>query len=225
MITSGPMLRSTSWRGRAARLALGLALAAAAATLPSPGHRGEAQAGVSILMTLDELVASSARVVLAQPVERTSRWEVLGGGKRIVTYTRLVVDEPIAGAGPTEGRADEVWVRTLGGAVDGVGQHVSGEASFTLGERSLVFLERASDGAAVVAGMAQGHYRLAEVEGAIVLRPSPDAGTLLPRRGPSIAAREVLAGARLDRARTAVVDAWKRRRPHPREQGRPGQDR
>jgi hypothetical protein len=215
MIPSGAMRSSSSWRRHVARLALALALGGAAAALPPPGDRGRAEAAVSILMTLDELVASSSRVVLAEPLERTSRWEVLGGGKRIVTYTRLAVSEPVAGAG-----SSEVWVRTLGGAVDGIGQHVAGEATFQIGERSLVFLEAAPDGATVVTGMAQGHYRLAEVEGEIVLRPSPDAGTLLPRRGPSIAAREVLAGARLDRARAAVVEAWKRR-----GQDRPGSPR
>ena len=205
MIRSAAMLRSSSWRGHVARLALGLALGATAIALPAPGPEGDAHAAVSILMTLDELVATSSRVVLAEPIERTSRWEELGGGRRIVTYTRLAVDETISG-----GARPEVWVRTLGGRVDKIGQHVAGEASFSLGEKTLVFLEEV-EGATVVTGMAQGHYRLADEDGDVVLRPSPDAGTLLPRKGPSIAARELLVGARLDRARALVQTAWKQR--------------
>ncbi len=176
--------------------------AAGVASLLAP-H--EAHAAVSILMSLDELCGHSARVVLAEPVERTSRWEELAGGRRIVTSTRLVVEETLAGEPESE-----VWVRTLGGRVDKIGQHVAGEATFTIGERSVVFLERAGE-ATVVTGMAQGHYRLAEKEGEVVLRPSPDAGTLLPRRGPAVAAREILVGARLAKATDAIREAWKRR--------------
>lgn len=205
MIRSAVMLRSSSWRGHVARLVLGLAVATTAVALPAPGVDGDAHAAVSILMTLDELVATSSRVVVAEPIERTSRWEELGGGRRIVTYTRLAIDETVAG-----GARSDVWVRTLGGSVDKIGQHVAGEASFTLGEKTLVFLEDV-DGATVVTGMAQGHYRLAEVDGDVVLKPSPDSGTLLPRKGPSIAARELLVGARLDRARALVQNAWKQR--------------
>ncbi len=212
------MHRSTPWPRRVARAAFASAVACAALALPRPelaglsdlgrahlGWGGEAHAAVSILMTMEELVAHSARVVVAAPVERTSRWEDLAGGRRIVTYTRLAVEETIAG----DARAD-VWVRTLGGKVDKIGQHVSGEASFSIGERSVVFMEDV-EGVTVVTGMAQGQYLLKASAGAVVLRPSPDAGTLLPRRGPSIAAREVLMGTPLDRARSAVAEAWKRR--------------
>jgi hypothetical protein len=205
VIASTAMPGSKSLRRRALRVALVGALVGGAVGVAALRNGGEAQAAVSILMTMDELVAHSRRVVVAQPVERTSRWENLGGGRRIVTYTRLAVEETIAG----EARP-EIWVRTLGGTVDKIGQHVSGEAAFTLGERSMVFVEEV-EGVAVVTGMAQGHYRLKDVAGKVVLRPSPDAGTLLPRRGPSIAARELLVDAPLDRARAVVVDAWKRR--------------
>lgn len=186
------------------RTFLGALLALGAATLPASSG-GDAHAAVSIEMSLDELVGYSARVVVAQPVERKSRWEELGGGKRIVTYTRLVVDETVAGD-----ERSEIWVRTLGGRVDKIGQQVSGEASFTLGERTMVFLEDV-EGATVVTGMAQGQYRLQEKDGDLVLAPSVDGGSLLPRRGPSIAAREALLGKKLGLARTAVRDAWKRR--------------
>jgi len=187
------------------RSLFGASLALGAATLPLGHGGGDAHAAVSIEMSLDELVGYSARVVVAQPVERKSRWEEVGGGKRIVTYTRLVVEETVAG----EARG-EVWVRTLGGKVDKIGQQVSGEATFTLGERTMVFLEEAA-GTTVVTGMAQGHFRLKGKEGELVLAASPDVGSLLPRRGPVIAAREMLIGKKLGVATSAVRDAWKRR--------------
>ncbi len=183
---------------------VGASLALGAATLPL-GHGGDAHAAVSIEMSLDELVGFSARVVVAQPVERKSSWEESDRGKRIVTYTRLVIEETVAGD-----ERSEVWVRTLGGKVDKIGQQVSGEAVFKLGERTMVFLEDVGS-ATVVTGMAQGHFRLKDDGGELVLVSSPDVGSLLPRRGPSIAAREILIGKKLAPAATAVREAWKRR--------------
>lgn len=148
-----------------------------------------AEAAVSLLLSLDELVAASRLVVVATPRERRSVWEEVGGSRRIVTYTRLEVERSVVGE-----EAREVWVRTLGGAIGRVGQQVSGEASPRVGEKGFFFLADAG-AALVVAGMAQGHFRvLADAEGRERLRPSPDAGTLLPRRGPAISAREFLLG-------------------------------
>ncbi|NUP12258.1 MAG: hypothetical protein HOW73_39935 [Polyangiaceae bacterium] len=165
----------------------------------------DAHATVSVLMTLDELVTSSGRAIVAQPVERYSKWEELGGAKRIVTYTRLVVEETVFGAAKDEKPAD-IWVRTLGGKVDGIGQHVAGEASFTLGETSLIFLGKAGD-ANVVIGMAQGHFPLLTAGEDRVLTSSPDTGTLIPRKKtePPKSARDELLGETLTLARTKIL--------------------
>jgi hypothetical protein len=168
----------------------------------------DAEATTSILMTLEELALRSNVAFVAEPVERTSRWEEVAGGKRIVTYTRLVVHERLLGPKDDASTTNEVWVRTLGGTVDKIGQQVAGEATFRLGERSVVFLAK-MDQALVVTGMAQGHYPLREIEGQPRLASSASPGNLLPRRGPSQSARERLLGRTLDEARVAIARAAK----------------
>jgi hypothetical protein len=161
----------------------------------------DAHATTSVLISLDEMVALSEQVAVATPIERYSQWEELGGGRRIVTYTKLSVEETITGT-----ERGEVWVRTLGGKVDKIGQHVAGEAQFTTGERTVVFLAKAGD-ATVVTGMAQGHFPLVEEQGKVRLKSSPDTGTLLPRRGPTVSAREVLVGREIAEARQKILAA------------------
>jgi hypothetical protein len=169
-----------------------------APSLPVAGP-AEAHAAVSVLMSLDELVSASSLVVVATATERESRWEYVAGGRRIVTYTKLKVDRGITGPG-----SKEVVVRTLGGSVGKIGQHVSGEAAISIGKPSLLFLAKV-DETLVVTGLAQGHYPVVtDAKGVTRLTPSPDAGTLLPRRGPQIAARELLVGATLDEGTQAV---------------------
>jgi hypothetical protein len=163
----------------------------------------EAHATTSVTYTLDELVDLSRTVAVVEPVERSSRWEKVGESKRIVTYTKLVVHEHISGA-----KVDEVWVRTLGGKVGKVGQHVAGEASFALGERAVVFLAPAGD-ATVITGMAQGHYPLVEKDGVVRLKSSPDTGRLLDKRGPRESARERLVGKKLEEASSSIRTAAK----------------
>ncbi|AUX43779.1 hypothetical protein SOCE26_052340 [Sorangium cellulosum] len=187
--------------------------ASSSALLHMSGPR-EAQAAVSIQLSLDELVSAATYVVVATATEQRSQWEELGGAKRIVTYTRLSIERTVAGQ--PDG---EVWVRTLGGVVGDVGQHVSGDAHLKLGAQAMLFLARARS-AVVVAGMAQGHYPLVSseeprrVEGAprVAVRrlaASPDGGTVLARPGPAVSAREQLVGAPLDAAIDAVSRAWK----------------
>lgn len=185
--------------------ALGLALALPPLAIGSLDGPPPASASVAINLTLDELVIRASYVVVATAAERHSTWENLAGGRRIVTYTRLKVDQPVVGeAGP------EVWVRTLGGAVGKIGQHVSGEARFTTGEKALFFLSKV-EGAVVVTGLAQGHYPVVTKEGTTKLASSPDTGKLLPAAGPSIPARDVLLGASLESALGMVQRA---RRAH-----------
>ena len=161
-----------------------------------------ADAAVSILLSLDELVGASKLVVVGTPRERRSVWEEIGGSLRIVTYTKIEVERSVLGE-----EAREVWIRTLGGAIGRIGQQVSGEATPRIGEKGFFFLADA-ESALVVAGMAQGHFRILPAEGAReLLRPSQDAGTLLPRRGPTISARERLMGRSLPEAAEEVLRA------------------
>lgn len=182
---------------------MALALPATLGTLGAgPAGLGPrpAEASVSIAVTLDQLVASASRVVVATALEERSQWEELAGARRIVTYTRLRVDQTVAGE-----PAEEVWVRTLGGVVDRVGQQVSGEAHLAIGAEALLFLTPAKDGALVVAGMAQGHYPIVkQADQAPRLAASPDLGAVLPRPGPTVSAREALVGSPLGEAIKAV---------------------
>lgn len=181
-----------------------LAGPAAIGIVPSPLAPRPAEASVSVAVTLDQLVASSSFVVVATAVEQRSQWEELGGSRRIVTYTRLAVDQAALGE-----PGKEIWVRTLGGVVGKIGQSVSGEAHLAPGSQALVFLRRMDDGATVVSAMAQGHYPLVKTaaDQPARLAASPDAGAILPRSGPSIAAREVLVGTPLADAIKAVQRA------------------
>jgi hypothetical protein len=205
---SGPITDHVDARDESLRVAQG-----AFDSLALTGPR-EAQAAVSIQLSLEELALATSYVVVATAMEQHSQWEELGGSRRIVTYTRLSVERTVAGE-PDQ----EIWVRTLGGVVDKIGQQVSGDARLAPGSRSLLFLKKV-DTAVVVAGMAQGHYPVVEEEAPSVgagvrrgvvrrLASSPDAGAILPRRGPAISAREQLVGATLDGAIEAVTRTWR----------------
>ncbi len=184
----------------AAPLVVGLSPSA-----PLEGPRS-AEASVAVLISLEDLTAASTHVVIATATEQRSAWEETPSGTRIVTYTRMKVERAVAG--PAEA---ELWVRTLGGVVDKIGQSVSGEAQLATGQRSLLFLAKVDVGLVVV-GMAQGHYPIVDAETPKVgqrLAGSPDAGMLLPRRGPTISARERLVGLSIDDAVLAVQRARK----------------
>ena len=175
----------------------------------------EADAAVSVAYSLDELVGLSTHAVIAKAVERKSMWEHDGGGRRIVTYTKLEVQETIFGKPQAT-----VWVRTLGGAVGRIGQQVAGEAEFTMGKIALVFLTPTDDKALVVSGAAQGHFPIVKPTRTKprTLKLSPSLGTVLPRRGPSISIQEALGKKSLDDAVLAIrdskarIDALKRKK-------------
>jgi hypothetical protein len=163
-----------------------------------------AEAHTARLLTLEELTGISTFVVVATAGEHRSVWEDLPSGRRIVTYTRLAVERIIAGAPGTE-----LWVRTLGGAVDKIGQAVPGEAQLRPGSRAMLFLAQVT-GAVVVAAMAQGHYPVvADDKGTPRLTPSPETGMLIPRPGPVIFARERLVGSTVDEAAAMVKQTRK----------------
>jgi hypothetical protein len=105
----------------------------------------------------------------------------------------------------------EIWVRTLGGVVDKIGQAVSGEAQIAPGSRSLLFLAQGSGGV-VVTAMGQGHYPIVtDDKGVARLGVSPDRGMLIPKGGPVISAQEELVGRKLDDGIAPVVASNKAR--------------
>lgn len=190
---------------RRRRLASLLVVAAIVTGVPSASvlEPPSAEAAVSIAYSLSQLVKDSSRVVVARAVERRSEWAEVAGSRRIVTYTRLQTLESVLGDGPAD-----LWVRTLGGVVGRVGQQVSGEASLELDGKSMVFLARATDGAWVVTGMAQGHYPVRHVaEGETSrerLTASREIGTVVARKSQHDFAHARLIGRTLEEAVTLV---------------------
>jgi hypothetical protein len=128
-----------------------------------------ADAAVARALGIRELVERSTRVVVATALDQACEWQVIGGSRRIVTLTRVRVEELVTGAAA---EASELMVQTLGGKVGKVGQLVDGEAELVVGENSLVFTRAVLSGLSAVTGMAQGHYPIGVEARGKVLRPS-----------------------------------------------------
>ena len=112
----------------------------------------DAHASVSIAVGYDALVQDADSVGVVTPTETKSVWE----DGRIYTYTRVKVDQGVAGEMGTGG---EGWVRTMGGVVGKIGQMVDGEPVFNTGKPSLLFLRKfKQSGTWEVSARAQGQY-------------------------------------------------------------------
>jgi hypothetical protein len=165
-----------------------LVATAAILVMPDLIHRSvgprSAAASTFVELTVGDLVASSSLVAAGTPLESTSLWEDsdTGRGRRIVTYTRLRIDRTIDGDAQSE-----VWVRTLGGHVGDIGQHVDGEAVLVPARPGLFFLHAIPGGTHAVVGMSQGHYPLEAAPGGAPLRLliPQGLGRLLEKRGGS----------------------------------------
>ena len=149
--------------------------AAPAAALLVPG---DAQASVSIAVGFDALVKDADSVGVALPVESKAVWE----DGRIYTYTRVKIDQGVAGE---LGTGAEGWVRTMGGVVGKIGQMVDGEPVLTTGKPSLLFLRKLKAGGTwEVSARAQGQYPI-QVDDTLKTRTvirSAAVGVLFPPR-------------------------------------------
>jgi hypothetical protein len=177
------------------RDALGLMLAGGTAWLFAARP---ARASVAVGVSLPELLRSSTTVGFAASSEASSRWEEIGGSKRIVTYHRVSFDELLVG------QDRDLWVRTLGGRVGDIAQVVHGEAELRVAQPCLLFVCPGRDGARVVTEMAQGHYPLGDTRGTLRLRPSPRLGTLVRPDG---SAAKALVGRTRAEARSLLDEA------------------
>jgi hypothetical protein len=163
----------------------------------------EAAAGVMIPTSLQELVQTSEHIVVATPRVGDSAWEDVGGSRRIVTYTRLTVDEILDGRNPAD---SELMVRTLGGQVGPLGQVVHGEAELRRDEVCVLFLKDRRDGTFRVTGLAQGHYPLLfDGTGTRRLSTSPNLAEVLGKHDDSKAAVSLLRGQSLEKARALIA--------------------
>ncbi len=149
-------------------------------------------------LSLLDLSQVSELILVATPLSASSHWETLGGRRRIVTDTRVRVEDVVAKSVPADG---ELLVRTLGGTVGERAALVYGEAALFLNQTSVLFMVQ-SAGALRVTGMAQGHYPLlADPSQTLHLTPSPRAPELV---GDAEPAMHVLAGQELGHARALI---------------------
>lgn len=156
-------------------------------------------------LSLEELSGESTRIVVGRALDATSQWALVGGRRRIVTDTRVRIEEVVAKAAPAEA---EILVRTLGGTVGKIGALVHGEAELALDESCLVFLRTLPNAIHSVTGMAQGHYPMRpDARKVVRLRPSPRANEVL---GADATAIRRLAGRELVEARSLIREALKR---------------
>ncbi len=133
-------------------LIVGLASGAVASTFSVT-----ASATIVRALSLSALVQGSRRIVVVTALASESHFEELGRRRRIVTDTRVRVEEGLAKA---DGVDRELLVRTLGGAIGDLGERVHGQAQLVLDEPCVAFLLQGPDGLHYVNGMAQGHYPL-----------------------------------------------------------------
>ncbi len=179
-------------------------LAATGVVVATAAFERKARASLSRGLTLAELVAQSAHTVVATALDARSDWALIGGKRRIVTDTRIRIEETLAGKPPAP---SEMEVRVLGGIVGALGERVDGQAELVLGEPAVAFLMPISPVLAYVTGAAQGHYRLlADAQKLLRLRPSPHLPLLLR---PEESAAAALTGTTLDQARVLVRGAVK----------------
>jgi len=148
-------------------------------------------------LTLASLVQRSRRIVIVTALGSESHYEDLGRRRRIVTDTRVRVEERVTKG---EGMDRELLVRTLGGAVGTLGERVHGQAQLLIGEPCVAFLLQGPDGLHYVNGMAQGHYPL---HGSAVqkLAASPDLPEIMDFQSSAVKA---LAGTELSAASARI---------------------
>lgn len=184
---------------RRSLLALSLAVSLPTAALFMPT---DASASVSIAVGFDAIVKDADAVAIVSATESSSVWEE----GRIFTYTKVKVDENVAGDLPA---GSEVWIRTMGGVVGKIGQMVDGEPTFTVGKPSLLFLRRfKTSGTWEVSARAQGQYPVVpdEITKAKKVVRSSSAGLVLPPKTAAVAPPRVAPESKVRLAQDVMHD-------------------
>jgi hypothetical protein len=165
----------------------------------------KAQATLLRGLSLPMLAQGSDHIVLGTALDASAHYETIGGRRRIVTDTRVRLDDVVAKSAPAD---SELLVRTLGGTVGEIAALVFGEAQLNLGEPCLLFLVNGADAVRHVHGMAQGHYPM-QLDAKRVMRlfASPRTPELTPNAAPLAVQR--LVGQTVADARVLVREALK----------------
>jgi hypothetical protein len=177
------------------------AFTGAAASLPTLLFPSFAQATLLRGLSLRDITLRSQHVLVLTPLDARTSFARIGGQRMVVTETRARVEEVIR----NETRESEIFVRTLGGIVDGVGQLVHGQAELHVERPAVAFLTRARDSSLWITGMAQGHYPLSQPGNSQrFLTASPNLPTLVDFERSSVRA---LTGRELGVARRLIIEA------------------
>jgi len=127
-------------------------------------------------LELEELAAEADRIVLGRVLFSESFVRPDG---QIWTWHRIGIEREIRGRAPDE---QELILETLGGQIDDIGMRVEGEATFSVGERVLVFAHGGGPYSAFrTVGMAQGVMRVRRAQGVDTVHQSRE-GLMLVRR-------------------------------------------
>lgn len=178
------------------RLSRRLALGAVGTLVGSTLVERVAWASLARGLSVAELLHASEHVVVATALAASSSWADFGGHRRMVTDTRVRIEETLARKAPSQ---SELLVRVLGGAIGNLGVRVDGQAELELGKPSTLFLSPASPILAYVTGAAQGHFPLFDDgRGVLRLRPSPRLPALI---APGTSAAAQLGGKSVPEAR------------------------
>ena len=112
-------------------------------------------------MDLSELVDGADALIVGTVLSKTSEWN--HDRSSIITTVTIAVEESIKG----EQVPEEVMVVVQGGEIDGIGQAVSDMPEFSIGERTLLFLQTplAEDGGMVGQGVSGFSLPLFKVYG------------------------------------------------------------
>ena len=193
MVSSGPM------HPRGLALAFVLALPAFALSPSAPLSGPPPRRGLG----LRALVARGAGERLDATSSSAPRSIVTACGRTSVRRAPIVTYTRITGRGLRRRRAGErrIWSARSAAPWTRSDSRSPARRSISLGSRSLLFLAQ-GEGAVVVTGMAQGHYRSSPTtKGPRGSLASPDAGApRCPASGPTISARERLVGSTVDDA-------------------------
>jgi len=103
---------------------------------------------------LEELAKRADMVVLGTVIELKSAWDA--------KYTAIHTDVTLAVERVLAGRQEEeVMLQVAGGSVRGIGMRTSHDATFQVGERVIVFLDRRTVPSTVV-GMQRGKFEVTD---------------------------------------------------------------
>ncbi len=137
-----------------------------------------ARATVMLKMELTTMVGRADVIFVGKVLKLQSHWSE--DHRHIVTDYHFQVKRAVRGAAA----GSTVVVRSLGGAVDGIGMRISGSPQFRVGEEAMLFTD-IRNGHRYVTGMSQGVYQLQQTQSGQVTVLGSSAGVALARRSAS----------------------------------------